>query len=852
MGVPTDVANLSARWKASTCSGYGDGNPVDSWTDSIGSVSVANTAFNRPVYRSSVAGLNGKPAVEFDRALTQGLYTTTPNDLLRNVTGQTTFVAWRTPATDPLLYLNNWDAFIGITDGTSIDSRLWFGHNNTPRQQAYVERLDGAYTTPVGGTSSVAINNAYIETIAVDYSGGTASTWRNGALDANAVSLGSSGSTSNTASAATAIGASYITGNISAPLHGYLAEVLVYSRVLTANERSVVHSYLQDEYGISVSDYGGSPTVVVQKPGHVHKSTNVLLDRPPTYTYFNPGMEVYINSAASGVTIDLDSVYIYRSDITLSVTAPGTLINLSARNLHKSGSPTLLVTGPLAVSKGINAHKATTVSIDSSRTLTVQKALHVNKTTSPIALTQRSEPYVNSTNHAIASQSPAITSAQYLVVSKGIHGHTSPNATLNATVTTLAVQKGTHLNVPDPVVLTQRHTLTVNKAYNVLTNTLVAFTQRLLVVQSARNLLRSTNIEFNKVLSISKAVNKIVSPKIRLPKGPRHYIDSSTTSEIITTGTDISDKTLHLLLSMSSRFAGDTSRIDAVRIRALAKAADESIMTTAQERMIVSDASFITDYRTRPQTFHRNWNGLYVTGGTGPIKIRAGATYSITHRASSTYTRTVTIGSHTLQIGDMVSISGLTSDYNGNHVVESVGATTVSYTGISSVTETTTADPGTLVFGYSFKTIAFYIKPISTTTTLFNFNGSSETLTAAYVSNGRYTLTFSGFKCYVGGSEISSGTTVDFTYPRLIIMTSSSAKVGTLNFGSTGGTGAVSSMSLNHIMIIPLELDATAVSNMYRRFYGHGNYKFTDTIGSGGSGGSITSALSAWEILTVS
>lgn len=61
---PTDLANLTAWWKADAITGLVDGDPVVSWSASAGSVALTNaTSTYRPLYRAS--GPNSKPYVDF-------------------------------------------------------------------------------------------------------------------------------------------------------------------------------------------------------------------------------------------------------------------------------------------------------------------------------------------------------------------------------------------------------------------------------------------------------------------------------------------------------------------------------------------------------------------------------------------------------------------------------------------------------------------------------------------------------------------------------------------------------------------------------------------------------------------
>lgn len=81
---------------------------------------------------------------------------------------------------------------------------------------------------------------------------------------------------------------------------------------------------------------------------------------------------------------------------------------------------------------------------------------------------------------------------------------------------------------------------------------------------------------------------------------------------------------------------------------------------------------------------------------------------SITTRASSGTTRTLTTSAaHDIETGDVITVSDLTAAYNGTFTVLSAtsGTTTLTYTGTSSLTESSTADSGTLTRKKSYATI---------------------------------------------------------------------------------------------------------------------------------------------------
>jgi hypothetical protein len=69
-------------------------------------------------------------------------------------------------------------------------------------------------------------------------------------------------------------------------------------------------------------------------------------------------------------------------------------------------------------------------------------------------------------------------------------------------------------------------------------------------------------------------------------------------------------------------------------------------------------------------------------------------TYVVTNKAASGTLATLTIGTHSLSVGDTVSISNVDTTFNGVFVITAVGATTISYSLISAVVSSTPTATG--------------------------------------------------------------------------------------------------------------------------------------------------------------
>lgn len=229
---PTTVSNLRGRWKAANITGVSDGDVVSSWTDISGSGlhAVQATGGLQPIFRSSGAFLpNGRPCVEFVQASSQYVRATFTNT--GNVTRFAVYQV-KNVASQMAIYTYNAGYELWVTT-TSINQKL-----DVPNVAGVA--LVGAHFTLSGGIW-------YAGTLSAN---GTNShtTYLNGAVDG----VGTTAAT--TTSAALDFGGRGWSGT-GKYLDGYIAEILDYSRILNGAERAVVHSYIQEEYGITVSDY---------------------------------------------------------------------------------------------------------------------------------------------------------------------------------------------------------------------------------------------------------------------------------------------------------------------------------------------------------------------------------------------------------------------------------------------------------------------------------------------------------------------------------------------------------------------------------------------------------------------
>lgn len=219
MAAPTDVAGLIHRWRADSIA-QANGSAVASWPALTGGVALDQaTAASRPTLATS--GIGGKPAVRFTSA--GSVYLTAAITARSQPT--TTIVIYRlTRATDPIMQL--WDA---------------------------------------GGQQIITLAPGYDTWAGVDLQGGTLNTNPN-VLSYVADGAGSRLVINGTQVAAGNSGAGTITGTVnvgfragtSRGIDGDVAEILIYSGALSTADLATVHTYVQDQYGITVADYTGA------------------------------------------------------------------------------------------------------------------------------------------------------------------------------------------------------------------------------------------------------------------------------------------------------------------------------------------------------------------------------------------------------------------------------------------------------------------------------------------------------------------------------------------------------------------------------------------------------------------
>lgn len=227
---PARITGLENWYRPESLAALANGASVASWPDSgpKGRAAVQATGANQPTYVASLTGHAGRPAVQFSSAGTQYLTATWTG----SVWGQGTIFVVTTPS-------------IGTNTSPSI-LELGNGTVNTGYQFLYDSgtttfRTRGSGTNPSAGSGSVPPSQ-YPAIICGSYTGSVATFEKNGFAFATAAG----GSSTTTSMSTLDVGRANWAGG---PMTGYISEVIVYSRALTAAERTQIVEYLADKYG---------------------------------------------------------------------------------------------------------------------------------------------------------------------------------------------------------------------------------------------------------------------------------------------------------------------------------------------------------------------------------------------------------------------------------------------------------------------------------------------------------------------------------------------------------------------------------------------------------------------------
>lgn len=241
---PTSIPNLSAWWDASdeTSFTYSSGVVVATWTDKSPNKWVLAGTGNKPDRIAS--GIGGKPAVEFVAADSERLsFTPINHALLDPQTGGFTAIVVLDAITTPAVFgiINK-----GNDTGSVVAGWSMYGEGGS----ANVFRTRLRSNAPASASQSVAINtNAIV--LSTIWSGTDVKGYINNSN--TGWTAGGGGATLDTYTGSITSTADFRVGVLNPAsqfLDGRIAEIILYKRVLTTQERAAIHIYLNGKYGI--------------------------------------------------------------------------------------------------------------------------------------------------------------------------------------------------------------------------------------------------------------------------------------------------------------------------------------------------------------------------------------------------------------------------------------------------------------------------------------------------------------------------------------------------------------------------------------------------------------------------
>lgn len=269
------------------------------------------TAAKQPTLLASA--INGLPGFVFDGTDDSFSMSGALLDTFRNVGGGTIIVVARVdePATTGTTTKQR-NLVVFSTNASVNSARATLGAteaNAAPQNESVRiggRRLDGdsfdASFTPVDSWPRTVPK---VVTGQFDWANAAARTYLDGTLSIEDLAFQTAGLTPDTASLGGTIGThSNSTGEF---FFGVITEILVYRRALSAKERSEVHTYLSDRYGITVSDY--LKTLSASDTPTLQVNETVSLDVPVTAAD-TLGFGVTDSSSVTIVNVASDDLFV--------------------------------------------------------------------------------------------------------------------------------------------------------------------------------------------------------------------------------------------------------------------------------------------------------------------------------------------------------------------------------------------------------------------------------------------------------------------------------------------------------------------------------------------------------------
>ena len=223
---PANLSGLSL-WLKADAGVTTSGSNVTAWADQSGNSKNA-TAIESPVYATN--SINAKPALVFAR----NAYLTTAN-IFNGANPRSMFVVYYTDSEEDFS-----NSVIGQSNENNANIGTYFmlqSRSDFLNSNPYLSGFGDDLSGPPFVNQQLLLGMA-------DYDGTTARLFKNGTQE------NSEAKSYNTHNGAFIIGAFNYAGTILERFSGKIAEIVVYSRVLTTPERQQVEAYLNTKYAI--------------------------------------------------------------------------------------------------------------------------------------------------------------------------------------------------------------------------------------------------------------------------------------------------------------------------------------------------------------------------------------------------------------------------------------------------------------------------------------------------------------------------------------------------------------------------------------------------------------------------
>lgn len=249
---PDDISGCMLWLKANSISAS-DGDDVTAWTDSSGeghNVTVPSTASQRPHYKTGI--MNGQPAILFTGSADEHLTTSGINDITKGGVDYTIFLVVKPTSVstnNQLMFgvsnVSNWQATALGNNG----NKIMMGIDNASKFAVYGKDID----SDVSIGTALSDNTAYVVSCAYDDSANIM--WQ--FIDGTQTDKETSYESGTNSAGHPTMGARVVEGRggntYSNEYTGYIAEVIVFSSLLSERNLVDVNHYLGNKYGISVA-----------------------------------------------------------------------------------------------------------------------------------------------------------------------------------------------------------------------------------------------------------------------------------------------------------------------------------------------------------------------------------------------------------------------------------------------------------------------------------------------------------------------------------------------------------------------------------------------------------------------